>query len=135
METAKKIFLFDEEKNLTLPRAVIKTEKEIVGDKVKITLTSDKYARLVRLESASVKNFSDNCFDLLPGESKTVTIAVGEDASAETLAESISAISLCDIPTRKITLGERVSQFRMMISPMNIGNCVYHRQRPKDVEV
>ncbi len=134
-EAERKIFLFDEEKKLTLPKAVIKTEKEIVGNKVKITLTSDKYARLVRLESESVKNFSDNCFDLLPGESKTVTIDVGENVSAEELAGSVRAISLCDIPTRKITLGERLSQFKMMVSPMNIGNCVYHRQRPKDVQV
>ncbi len=135
VETAKKFFLFDEEKNLTIPKAAIKTEKKIIGDKVEITLTADKYARLVRLESASVKNFSDNCFDLLPGETKTVTIAVGEEMSAQSLLESISVISLCDIPTRKITFGERVSQVKMMISPMNIGNCVFHRQKPKDVEV
>ncbi|MBQ7117473.1 MAG: hypothetical protein IJN88_04615, partial [Clostridia bacterium] len=134
-ETAKKIFLFDEEKNLLLPKATINAEKKIVGDRVEITLIADKYARLVRLESGSVQNFSDNCFDLLPGESRKITIAMGEDISPEELISSIRVISLTDIPTRKITLAERISQIRMMVSPMNIGNCVYHRQRPKDVEV
>ncbi len=134
-ETAKKFFLFDEEKNLNLPKATIKTEKKICGDRIEITLTADKYARLVRLESESVNPFSDNCFDLLPGESKVVTISADGEKSAEELADSISVISLCDIPTRKITLGERISQAKMMASPMNIGNCVFHRQKPKDVEV
>ncbi len=135
VETARKIFLFDEEKNLDIPKAVINTEKKLVGDKIEITLSADKYARLVRLESASAKPFSDNCFDILPGEKKAVTITTEEETSSEELLKSIKVISLCDIPTRKITLKERINQFTMMVSPMNIGNCVYHRQRPKDVEI
>ncbi len=134
-ETVRRVFLFDQEKNLSLPKTALRTEKKIIGDKVEITVTADKYARLVRLESASVKNFSDNCFDLLPGERKTVTIAVGEDVSAEELMNSIKVISLTDIPTRKISLDEKIMVFKMAASPMNIGNAIFHRQRPKDVEV
>ncbi len=134
-ETVRRVFLFDQEKNLNLPKATLRTEKKIAGDKVEITLTADKFARLIRLESASVKNFSDNCFDLLPGESKTVTIAVPEDISAEELMKSIKVISLTDIPTRKMTLDEKIMTFKMVTSPMNIGNAIFHRQRPKDVEV
>ncbi len=134
-ETVRRVFLFDQEKNLNLPKATLTTEKKIAGDKVEITLTADKFARLVRLESASIKNFSDNCFDLLPGESKTVTIAVPEDISAEELMNSIKVISLTDIPTRKMTLDEKIMMFKMVTSPMNIGNAIFHRQRPKDVEV
>ncbi|MBR5438538.1 MAG: glycoside hydrolase family 2 protein, partial [Clostridia bacterium] len=134
-ETVRRVFLFDQEKNLDLPAAVIKTEKKIADGKIEITLTADKFARLVRLESASVKNFSDNCFDLLPGESRTVTIDIGDDISAEELMDSIRVISLTDIPTRKMTTEEKIMVFKMAASPMNIGNMIFHRQRPKDVEL
>ncbi len=134
-ETVRRVFLFDQEKRLKLPAAALKTEKRLVGDKVEITVTADKFARLVRLESASVKNFSDNCFDLLPGESRTVSISVGDEMSAEELLNSIKVISLTDIPTRKMSADEKIMVFKMAASPMNIGNAIFHRQRPKDEEV
>lgn len=134
-ETVRRVFLFGQEKKLDLPETVLRAEKKITDGKVEITVTADKFARLVRLESASVKNFSDNCFDLLPGESKTVTIATGEDISAQELMNSIKVISLTDIPTRKMSADEKIMVLKMFASPMNIGNAIFHRQRPKDVEV
>ena len=134
-ETVRRVFLFEQEKKLNLPKTTLTAEKRINGDTVEITVTADKFARLIRLESESVKNFSDNCFDLLPGESKTVTIAVGDGISAEKLMNSIKVISLTDIPTRKMTGKEKIMVLKMAASPMNIGNAIFHRQRPKDVEV
>lgn len=133
--TARRVFLFDEEKNLSVPSAKIKTEKQIKDGKIEITLSADRFARLVRLESDSTNNFSDNCFDILPGETRTVTIDTDEKIDDRILLESINVVSLSDIPVRPITFAERMTQFRMLVSPTNIGNCIFHRQTPKDASL
>lgn len=133
---SEKTLLLGQEKDLTLPKAELKLEKKIEKDSISVTVTADKFARMVNVScDESMLPFSDNFFDLLPGMSKTVTIALDSSVEAEKQCDSISAISLTDIPTRDITLEERISQFAMMVSPMNIGNCIYHRGVPKDVEV
>ena len=133
---SEKTLLLKQEKDLCLPKAKIKVEKEIAGKNIEVTVTTDAFARMVNVTSdCVVLPFSDNFFDILPGKSKTVTIPLCEDFSAQEQLDSIEAICLTDIPTRNITNKERISQFKMMVSPMNIGNCIYHRGVPKDVEV
>ncbi len=134
-EAVRRVFLFDVEKNLDLPKAQLSMTKEIADGEIRITLTSDKYARLVRLESETTNPFSDNCFDILPGEERTVTLPLDEEIPSEVLLESIKAVCLTDIPTRRISVKERITQTKMTLSPTTIGNCIFHRQRPKDVTV
>ena len=135
-ERISKTYLFAPEKKLDLPKASLSLTKHIKGDEIEITLKADKFARLVRLESRlSVLPFSDNFFDLLPGEEKTVTMKLDGAFSPEEQLGSITAMSLCDVPTREITVKERIAQLKMMLSPTNIGNCVYHRQTPADAKV
>lgn len=135
-ERISKTYLFAPEKKLDLPKASLSITKQIKGDEIEITLKADKFARLVRLESSlSVLPFSDNFFDLLPGEEKTVTMKLDGAFSPEEQLGSITAMSLCDVPTREITVKERITQLKMMLSPTNIGNCVYHRQTPADAKV
>ena len=135
-ETVSKTYIFGVEKNLNLPKAKITVTKEIADGKILINLKADKFARLVKLESElSTLPFSDNFFDLIPGEEKTVTMALDEALDARKQLDSITVVSLCDIPTRKITMQETVSQLKMMLSPYNIGNCVFHRLKPAPVAV
>ena len=133
-EISRKTFLFMPEKELMLPKT--KLTKEITADKDNITvkITADKFARIVCVSSdVSMEHFSDNYFDLLPGESKTVTIPLDKNSDTESQIKAIDAVSLTDIPTRNITTKERIKQTMMMLSPYNIGNCVFHRSVPKDV--
>jgi beta-mannosidase len=133
-EISRKTYLFDVEKNLMMPKT--KITKEISADDKIITVkvTADKFARIVCVSSdVSLEHFSDNYFDLLPGESKVVTIPLNKDIDTQKQIDAISVVSLTDIPTRKITNAERISTFKMMVSPTNIGNCVFHRSVPKDV--
>ena len=133
---SRKTLLLHQEKDICLPEAKLTLEKKIAGDKLEITVTADKFARMVNIScDESMLPFSDNFFDLLKGESRTVTMPVDKTVDAQKQLDSISAISLTDIPTRKITAKERISQLMMMVSPMNIGNCIYHRGVPKDIEV
>ena len=133
---SRKTYLFDVEKNLDMPKTKLDITKEIADGKIVVTLKADKFARIVCVSSdVSFKPFSDNYFDLLPGECKTVTIPLDEKEDSDKQLAAVKAVSLSDIPTRKITLKERIQQYKMMLSPYNIGNCVFHRSVPKDVSL
>ncbi len=133
---SRKTFLFSQEKNLLLPKTKLTFDAEAQGDKIAVTVAADKFARLVCVSSdISLKPFSDNYFDLLPGESKTITIPLENGIDEKEQLDAIKAISLTDIPTRKITKKELFRQAKMMLSPMNIGNCAFHRSVPKDVKL
>ncbi len=133
---SRKTLLLKNEKDLSLPKAKLTVNKKINGDKIEITVTADAFARMVQVScDESMLPFSDNFFDLMKGESKTVTIALDKNTDAQKQLQSISAISLTDIPTRRITMKERYEQVRMMVSPVNIGNCIYHRGTPEDIEL
>lgn len=133
---SRKTFLFSQEKNLLMPKTKLTLEAKTEGDSIAVKVTADKFARLVCVSSdISLKPFSDNYFDLLPGESKTVYIPFEDGVEEKEQLAAIKAISLTDIPTRKITTKEIFSQAKMMLSPYNIGNCIFHRSVPKDIKL
>jgi beta-mannosidase len=77
----KDIYFFEAAKELHLPVPEIQSEITRKKGYYKITLSSDKLARNVypSFEGCDVK-FSDNYFDLLPGETQTVRCkALGKD--------------------------------------------------------
>lgn len=132
----QKTVLFDKEKKLNLPKAKLKTRIEIKDDRLDITVKSDAYARLVKIESAdSVLPFSDNFFDILPNESKKVTIYKDSSMSLRKLAESITVYSLSDIKFSKDKIDTLLKQAKVFISPVNISNALYHGKIAKDVEL
>ena len=131
---SRKTFLFDVEKNLEMPNTRLSLVREVKDNVIEVTVKADKFARIVCVASdLSLKPFTDNYFDLLPGESKTVTIPLEDGVDADKQIRAITAVSLSDIPTRKITAKEIFQQYKMMLSPYNIGNCIFHRAVPKDV--
>ena len=77
--------------------------------------------------------FSDNYFDLLPNQEKTVTFTADGDMKA--LAESISVRSLTDIDFDKNRVKAKLKQFKLYLSPVNIGNAVHHGKLAKDVDL
>ena len=77
----KAIHLVEAERYLHLPDAKLKVRKVAGG----IEITSDVFARQVAIEAAGVAGavFSDNHFDMLPGETRVVKVL--EAAGAESL--------------------------------------------------
>ncbi|MCQ2300390.1 MAG: hypothetical protein MJZ81_09735 [Bacteroidales bacterium] len=67
-------------KDLELPKATIATSVVKEGDRYLLTLTTDKLAKDVQLSTKGgiLGHFSDNYFDLLPGETKTVVFTPRE---------------------------------------------------------
>ena len=101
-----------------------------------VTVSSDKYARLVKVESSkSTLPFSDNFFDLLPGQKKTVTIKNDTSISTTELRNSITTYSLSDIPFSNNKLDTKFKQLKVFLSPTNISNAIYHGRLTKDAEI
>lgn len=68
-------------KNLNLPKVqIIKTVSEVTGG-YKIELSADKYARYVFLSTENQGFFSDNYFNIVPGEKKTVVFKTDKKLS------------------------------------------------------
>lgn len=81
---ARKTVLFDPEKQLELPKAQLQKTVQIEKDQLIIKVSSDVFARLVRVESTcSTLPFSDNYFDLLPGEEQTITMPLDPSCTPE----------------------------------------------------
>lgn len=133
---AEKTLLFDREKNLPLPKAKISSEISETPTGLEIKLKSDSFARLVRLESSiSEEPFSDNCFDLFPNEEKTVTVGKDDRYTLSELKDSISVTSLCDIEKDKKPLTAIKNKIKVLASPMNIGNAIWHGKLQKDIDL
>ena len=119
-----------------MPKAKLKTVLEETADGLNVTVSSDKYARLVKVESSkSTLPFSDNFFDLLPGQKKTVTIKNDTSISTTELRNSITAYSLSDIPFSNNKLDTKFKQLKVFLSPTNISNAIYHGRLTKDAEI
>lgn len=133
---SQKVLLFDKEKNLSLPKANVKTKIDTDEEGLTLTLTSESLARLVKLDSRiSSEPFSDNYFDILPGESVTVTIKNDGKHSADELSQSISVCSLTDIDFDKSKLRSLLKRGKVYASATNIANALYHGRLSKDIKL
>lgn len=131
----QKVVLLDNEKNLCLPKARLKTKIFIEDKQLRLSIKTDNFARLVKAESNRSSNpFSDNFFDILPNETKEITIAADKAMRIRELAESIRVYSLSDIKFDYCKLNSLKNQLKVYLSPVNIGNAVYHGKLSKDVK-
>lgn len=132
----QKVILPDKEKNLALPKAKIEKETVIENGSITIKLKADKFARLVCLTSEVPGTaFSDNCFDLLSGQTYEVTMAVPEGADAQALADGIRVFSLSDIAFERNEAKIIKNKIALFCSPTNLGNIFFHAPIPKDLKI
>lgn len=132
----QKVVLLDKEKNVSLPKAKLKTTIRIEENQLRLTIKTDNFARLVKAESnQSALPFSDNFFDILPNEEKEITIKKDPSMSLKELAESIQVYSLCNIKADKNPFKTKWKRVKVYLSPINIGNAVHHGKVAKDVQV
>ena len=134
--TADRTLLFDKEKKMRLPSAKIEIHISETPSGLEIKLKSDRYARLVKLESSiSQEPFSDNFFDLFPNEEKTVKIGKDTRFSLAQLKDSISVMSLCDVEKDSNPFTAIKNKIKVLTSPVNIGNAVWHGRIQKDIDL
>lgn len=82
-------------KNINFPKAAITANSAAATDGFDVTFKSDVFARGVFLSINGIENFfSDNYFDLLPGESKTVHVTTKLDKAE--FDKQLKIISISD---------------------------------------
>lgn len=133
---SQKTLLFAPEKNLHLPKTQVRMQAEIQGDQAILTLQTENYVRFLQIHSKSnTQPFSDNYFDLLPGETKVITQTVPKGTTAEDLQKDISFFGAGDI----VPNGSRVSDFltkaKVFLQPINFGSYVYDHRIPPDFQL
>ena len=93
-ETRESHFALKPYKNYNFEDPEITHKCEISGDELLITLLAKKPAYFLGLESAEPGHFSDNAFDLLPGEARTIRFTPRERGGAQRAGASLIIRSL-----------------------------------------
>ncbi|HUA80751.1 MAG TPA: glycoside hydrolase family 2 protein [Dyella sp.] len=93
---SQNLVFFDEAKQLALPLPRIRTSLDAGSDGYALTLTTDTLARNVWVSFGDLDaDVSDNAFDLLPGQSKTVT--VHSKVALEKLKHALQVLDLANV--------------------------------------
>ena len=123
------------EKCARLPHPVIKREYDFIRDGVlKITLSTDVFARGVFIRNnINGANFSDNFFDLVPGETKEITVSLGRTCPINGLDESLPITSAADIEIKGNSAAAFFTRLFVSLHPVNFFNRIYYRKIPRDV--
>lgn len=127
--------LIRREKSARLPNPVIKREYDFVEDGIlKITLSSDVFAHGVKLQNlVNGARFSDNFFDLVPGETKEITVNLGRTCPINGLDESLPVTSAADIEIKGNSATAFFTRLFVSLHPVNFFNSIYYRKIPRDV--
>lgn len=112
-----KTFLFKYEKHLSLKKVNYKMDYSIDNGCVTLNVSSDKFARLVRIDDV-VNNtpFSDNWFDLVPNEAKTITFPYYEGFTIDNLKIQSSV----DIEPKGSKLYDSFIKAKFILNPVNL---------------
>ena len=101
-------------------KANIKKNIEICGDTAVIKLKSNSYVRFLQLYSkTNTTPFSDNFFDLIPNETKTVYQKIEEGKTKEDIEKDITLFSMVDIEPKGSRISDRLEMFKILASDKN----------------
>jgi beta-mannosidase len=88
----RRVMYLAEPKEMKLPAARLKVDVQKNGNDITVSLQSGQLVRGVQLNLPKADSYSDNYFDLLPGEAKTVTIRTKSEL--ENPADSLQILHL-----------------------------------------
>lgn len=127
-EVSRRTLVFGNENKLRLPVADVSVSAKAEGGKMHVTLTADKFTRFTGLFSPlATEPFSDNFFDLMPGESKTVSVAVPADVGAENFVASLEIKQAAAIVPAMPRIAEQMKRAGIFLSPVNFFSYLYYR--------
>lgn len=132
--TAQRTVLFYPEKNLSLPKANIRKTITAENGTVHISLTSDKFVRSLQVHSkTNTLPFTDNYFDLLPGETKLISQKIPDGMTAEELEKDITLFSLSDVVPENNKMGDVLERLRILSIDSNYKAYLQQRKIPEDL--
>ena len=94
-KTYRNNYFLVQQKTMNYPKATLHCKVDRAGGEYDVTVRSDNLARGVYLSvEGETAHFSDNFFDLMPGETRTVRVA--SELNAKQLARRLKSMSLAD---------------------------------------
>lgn len=126
MLISEKTALFKAEKNLKLPKEKIEYTVKKEGEFISITLKSKAYARAVMLDISGLNTpLSDNYFDLLPNEEKTVTVKT--TLTAEEVEKLLCVKDVANVEVNRSKLNNLKLRAKIFLIPQNFAGFIgYH---------
>ncbi len=116
-----KIFVPD--KDLHLKKAKIKKTVSYDNGLLTVKLCADTFCRSVMVDIENFRNpFSDNYFDLLPGEEKIITVETDKAFDEN----DVKVKSLCDVKIKGNSLKSKLFRLKFAVLPENIANSVWY---------
>ncbi len=133
---SRRTLLFAAEKNLHLPKTNVHMTAKIENAQAVLSLTADKYTRFLQMHSKSNSEpFSDNYFDLLPGETKIITQKVDASVTENDLYADISFFSAGDIVPKGTAFTDFITKMSVLLRPINLGSYIYDHKIPTDLKL
>ncbi len=112
-----KTYLFKNEKYLKLNKVEYTKEYEIKDNKIYITISANKFARLVRVtDKNSNVAFSDNWFDLLPNEPKIIEIPYYDGFNMS----EVEIFSSVDVEPKGSLVYDNYVKTKFILNPVNL---------------
>lgn len=131
-EISRSVLLLKKEKQANLPVPKIKKEISFSNGTLTIVLSSDVYAHTVWLNSDfSDEHFSDNCFDILPGEKITVILPC--QTPPENLDCAVDVFNAAELTRAHGALYELIFKLKVMLRPMNFANILVYKFGAKNL--
>lgn len=114
-----------DENKVKLPKTRLSCEFSLEDNTVKMDITSSDYARFVEIRLKGYNTMlSDNYFDMMPKQTKTVTFELPKVETLESIKEKISMRSLCDIEKKHSALRDKMDKGVIFWNPTNLANYI-----------
>ncbi len=132
----RQTLLFAPEKALTLPKTDVQVDVQVENGVAQYTLRAKTYVRFLQLYTkTNTAPFSDNYFDLLPGETRVVTQAVGAGVSDEEAKRELTIFSLADVVPKGSRVTDFLTRTKILLHPVRLGAYLINRQIPPDCKL
>ena len=113
------------ENTVKLPKTQLAYNVSLSDNTVKIDMKSSDYARFVEIRLKGYSTMlSDNYFDMLPKQSKSVTFELPKGETLESIKEKISIRSLCDIERKHSAIRDKMDKGAIFWNPVNLANYI-----------
>lgn len=128
--------LFGNEKDLQLPEPGLTKTVRAENGRLYVTVRAERFARLVRVSSkVSLQPFTDNYFELLPGENVTVSALLEKNQPSQRIEDTVEIVSCADIKPGGARAADALRRLLILIDPRNLGAWLYFRRVPKDLRL
>lgn len=124
-EVLRKGIFFNKKASRSLLKDEVKVDIEKNGNKASILVSSPVYKRFVSLRIKGESSpFSDNFFDLYPGESKLIEVETS--LSLAEINERFSVTSVSDVEPGFSRLHDKIEMVKIFLIPLNFLSYIYH---------